>query len=55
MSQKCQNAKETQNHWIRQARYYSEGSARYNEYYGNAKSIDTSSWEAVREMKETEM
>lgn len=49
---RCRQAKDTRQHWIRQARYYSEGHSRYNQYMDKAKTVDLSSWEIVQKMEE---
>lgn len=48
----CKNAKDVQNHWARQARYYSKGHYRYTQYMEKANSIDLSAWNVVQEMNE---
>lgn len=42
-TRKCRQAKETQGHWVKQARYYTKGHHRYNQYMDKANSIDLSS------------
>ena len=55
ISSTCQGAKQSQDNLMRQARYYTQGSPKYNEYYDMAKSVNISSWEIAREMRETDM
>ena len=52
MNKECRYNKDVQNHWIREARYYSKGSYRYENFIQKAKSVDLSSWEKVQEMNE---
>lgn len=42
-SRKCRQAKETQNHWVRQARRYSKGHDHYNQGMQKAEAVDMSS------------
>jgi DnaJ family protein B protein 12 len=46
------NAKDVQNHWARQARYYSKGHYRYTQYMEKANIVDMSAWNVVQEMNE---
>ncbi|CAI2361583.1 unnamed protein product [Moneuplotes crassus] len=49
----CRYNKDVQSHWIRQARYYTQGSHKYNQNIEKANLIDLSSCEVVQKMKET--
>jgi hypothetical protein len=51
-SRSWRQSKDVYSHWVRQARYYTQGTAKYQDNMDKANNVDMTSWSIVNEMNE---